>query len=140
MEKLRVVHYINQFFAGIGGEEKADTKPHVAETLPPISVQLNKLLGDDMEIVGTVVCGDTYFNENLESASAEVLGMIKGFDPQFGARPVKRVVQREVLNKLSKEILAGRISPDSHILLDCFDGEFVFRNQDVVDKEKKYFY
>ncbi len=83
MGKLRVVHYINQFFAGIGGEEKADTKPHVAENLPPISVQLNKLLGDDMEIVGTVVCGDTYFNENLDSASAEVLGMIKSFNPQF---------------------------------------------------------
>ncbi|GAA4319638.1 ATP-dependent chaperone ClpB [Pontixanthobacter gangjinensis] len=54
----------------------------------------------------------------------------KGFDPQFGARPVKRVVQREVLNKLSKEILAGRIHTDSIILLDEFDDELVFRNQE----------
>ncbi len=53
----------------------------------------------------------------------------KGFDPQFGARPVKRVIQREVLNKLSKEILAGNITTDSIILLDSFDGELVFRNQ-----------
>jgi ATP-dependent Clp protease ATP-binding subunit ClpB len=53
----------------------------------------------------------------------------KGFDPQFGARPVKRVIQREVLNKLSKEILAGKIATDSIILLDSFDGELVFRNQ-----------
>jgi ATP-dependent Clp protease ATP-binding subunit ClpB len=53
----------------------------------------------------------------------------KGFDPQFGARPVKRVIQREVLNKLSKEILAGKITTDSIILLDSFDGELVFRNQ-----------
>lgn len=53
----------------------------------------------------------------------------KGFDPQFGARPVKRVIQREVLNKLSKEILAGKIATDSIILLDAFDGELVFRNQ-----------
>ncbi|TRO65308.1 ATP-dependent chaperone ClpB [Christiangramia sabulilitoris] len=53
----------------------------------------------------------------------------KGFDPQFGARPVKRVVQREVLNKLSKEILAGNISTDSIILLDEFNDELVFRNQ-----------
>lgn len=83
MEKVRVVHYINQFFAGIGGEEKADTKPHIAENLPPISLQLNKLLGEDMEVVGTVVCGDTYFNENIESASTEVLEMIKQFKPQF---------------------------------------------------------
>ncbi|UPZ14107.1 ATP-dependent chaperone ClpB [Flavobacterium humidisoli] len=53
----------------------------------------------------------------------------KGYDPQFGARPVKRVVQREVLNQLSKEILAGNITTDSIILLDAFDGKLVFRNQ-----------
>jgi ATP-dependent Clp protease ATP-binding subunit ClpB len=53
----------------------------------------------------------------------------KGYDPQFGARPVKRVIQRDVLNKLSKEILSGNIATDSIILLDAFDGELVFRNQ-----------
>ncbi|MBF4515415.1 ATP-dependent chaperone ClpB [Flavobacterium sp. ANB] len=53
----------------------------------------------------------------------------KGFDPQFGARPVKRVIQREVLNQLSKEILAGKITTDSIILIDAFDGKLVFRNQ-----------
>jgi len=53
----------------------------------------------------------------------------KGYDPQFGARPVKRVIQREVLNMLSKEILAGKITTDSIILLDAFDGKLVFRNQ-----------
>ncbi|RKS23308.1 ATP-dependent Clp protease ATP-binding subunit ClpB [Flavobacterium endophyticum] len=53
----------------------------------------------------------------------------KGYDPQFGARPVKRVVQKEVLNELSKEILSGRITTDSIILLDSFDGKLVFRNQ-----------
>ncbi|WP_413998448.1 ATP-dependent chaperone ClpB [Flavobacterium sp. W1B] len=56
----------------------------------------------------------------------------KGYDPQFGARPVKRVIQRDVLNKLSKEILAGKITTDSIILLDAFDGELVFRNQTKV--------
>ncbi|MBB1151085.1 ATP-dependent chaperone ClpB [Myroides sp. NP-2] len=53
----------------------------------------------------------------------------KGYDPQFGARPVKRVVQREVLNKLSKEILAGHVKAESMILLDSFDDELVFRNK-----------
>jgi ATP-dependent Clp protease ATP-binding subunit ClpB len=53
----------------------------------------------------------------------------KGYDPQFGARPVKRVIQREVLNQLSKEILAGRVTTDSIVLLDSFDGQLVFRNQ-----------
>lgn len=83
MGKIRVVHYINQFYAGIGGEEKADTKPHVAETLPPISQQLQAKLGEELEIVGTVVCGDSYFNENLDEAKAEVLGMIKGLEPEL---------------------------------------------------------
>ncbi|WP_225035754.1 ATP-dependent chaperone ClpB [Winogradskyella sp. SM1960] len=53
----------------------------------------------------------------------------KGFNPEYGARPVKRVIQKEVLNQLSKEILAGRVSTDSIILLDEFDGQLVFRNQ-----------
>ena len=53
----------------------------------------------------------------------------KGYDPQFGARPVKRVIQREVLNQLSKEILAGKVTTDSVVLLDSFDGKLVFRNQ-----------
>ena len=52
----------------------------------------------------------------------------KGFDPQFGARPVKRVIQKEVLNELSKEILSGKISATNHILLDAFDDKIVFRN------------
>ena len=54
---------------------------------------------------------------------------VKGYDPQFGARPVKRVIQKEVLNELSKEILSGRIAIDSIILLDSFNGQLVFRNQ-----------
>ena len=52
-----------------------------------------------------------------------------GFDPQYGARPVKRTIQKEVLNMLSKEILAEKIKTDSIILLDQFDGKLIFRNQ-----------
>ncbi len=53
----------------------------------------------------------------------------KGYNPQFGARPIKRVIQKEVLNELSKEILAGKITPQSEIELDFSDGKFVFRNK-----------
>ncbi|CAA0163657.1 protein disaggregation chaperone [Tenacibaculum maritimum] len=53
----------------------------------------------------------------------------KGYQPEFGARPVKRVLQKEVLNTLSKEILSGKVTTDSIILLDAFDDELVFRNQ-----------
>lgn len=59
----------------------------------------------------------------------------KGYDPQFGARPVKRIIQREVLNQLSKEILAGKITTDSIILLDSFDNQLVFRNQNDKTEE-----
>jgi ATP-dependent Clp protease ATP-binding subunit ClpB len=51
-----------------------------------------------------------------------------GYDPMFGARPVKRVMQKQVLNELSKQILAGKVTKDSHIILDEFDHRLVFRN------------
>ena len=54
---------------------------------------------------------------------------MKGYQPEFGARPVKRVLQKEVLNALSKDILSGKITTDGIILLDCFDDKLVFRNQ-----------
>ncbi|TBN06368.1 ATP-dependent chaperone ClpB [Hyunsoonleella flava] len=59
----------------------------------------------------------------------------KGYNPEYGARPVKRVIQKEVLNALSKEILAGKVTTDSIILLDAFDDMLVFRNQsDLVEE------
>ncbi len=53
----------------------------------------------------------------------------KGYEPQFGARPVKRTIQKEVLNNMSKALLSGTIKADSIILLDAFDSKLVFRNQ-----------
>jgi len=67
MAKLKVVHYINQFFAGMGGEEKADVKPEVREGVVGPGMALSSVLGDQAEIVATVVCGDSYFNENLKT-------------------------------------------------------------------------
>jgi ATP-dependent Clp protease ATP-binding subunit ClpB len=63
-------------------------------------------------------------------ASDEALDWLAelGYDPQFGARPLKRVIQKRILNELSKEILAGNIDKDSKIKLDMFDHKFVFLN------------
>ncbi|RKD14312.1 ATP-dependent chaperone ClpB [Pelobium manganitolerans] len=63
-------------------------------------------------------------------ASEEALDWLAelGYDPQFGARPLKRVVQKRVLNELSKQILAGKVDRDSKIKLDVFDKNFVFMN------------
>lgn len=54
-----------------------------------------------------------------------------GYDPQFGARPLKRVIQRKILNELSKMILGGKVEKDKKIIVDAFDGQIVFRNAPV---------
>ena len=60
----------------------------------------------------------------------------KGYNPEYGARPVKRVIQKEVLNALSKEILSGKVTTDSIILLDAFNDELVFRNESELSPKK----
>ncbi len=52
-----------------------------------------------------------------------------GFDPQFGARPLKRLIQKEIVNQLSKRILAGDVDKNVPVLVDVFDGVVVFRNE-----------
>ena len=67
-------------------------------------------------------------------ASEEALDWLSqlGYDPQFGARPLKRVIQKRILNELSKEILSGKIDKDSKIKLDVFDNQFVFLNNELI--------
>jgi glycine reductase len=83
MSKLRVVHYINQFFAGIGGEEKADYKPEVREGFVGPGMAINNLMKEEAEVVTTIICGDSYFNENVEEAKAEVIKMVKDAKPDL---------------------------------------------------------
>jgi ATP-dependent Clp protease ATP-binding subunit ClpB len=52
-----------------------------------------------------------------------------GFDPQFGARPLKRLIVREIVNQLSRRILAGDIEKEHPVTVDVFDGVVVFRNE-----------
>ena len=59
-----------------------------------------------------------------------------GFDPQFGARPIKRMIQKELLNELSRQIIAGTLEPDKPQVIDVFDGRIVFRAP-VDDKEEQ---
>ena len=63
-------------------------------------------------------------------ASEEALDWLAqlGYDPQFGARPLKRVIQKRILNELSKSILSGKVDKESRIKLDMFDNQFVFMN------------
>lgn len=83
MSKIKIVHYINQFFAQIGGEEKADIKPELREGVVGPGLAFNQAFGDEAEIVATIICGDSYFNENLEKAQAEVIEMVKSKNPDM---------------------------------------------------------
>ena len=58
-----------------------------------------------------------------------------GYDPFFGARPVKRVIQKQVLNELSKALLAGKINTDQNVIMDIFDGKIVFRKPVLAAEE-----
>ena len=88
MAKYKIVHYINQFFAGIGGEDKADFKPEVREEVIGPGLALQAELGDDYRIVATVICGDNYFGENLDTATDIIVEMVKKYNPDvFVAGP-----------------------------------------------------
>ena len=58
----------------------------------------------------------------------------QGYDPQFGARPLKRLIQKQIINSLSKRILAGDIDKSKTVLVDVFDGVVVFRNEEEAVK------
>lgn len=82
MTKYRIVHYINQFYAGIGGEEKAHIEPFHQEGPVGPGQAFSGALKEKAEIVGTVVCGDSYFNEN-DDAINTVIDMIASYKPDL---------------------------------------------------------
>lgn len=88
----RILHYINQFFAGVGGEDKADLPPEIREGAVGPGIGLAKLLGADVEIVATIVCGDNYCVSHQEEVGGFIVealgsyaarGLIAG--PAFNA-------------------------------------------------------
>jgi len=87
-KKYRVVHYLNQFYAGIGGEEKANIPPLIKEGAVGPGRPLQQALGEEGEIVATVVCGDSYFAENIEAAAETVVEPVSRYKPDvFVAGP-----------------------------------------------------
>jgi betaine reductase len=83
MEKLRVVHYVNQFFGGVGGEEAAHSPPEAKEGPVGPGEVLKEALGERGEVVATVICGDNYFAEDMERAAEEVFGLIEAHRPDL---------------------------------------------------------
>jgi betaine reductase len=81
--KARVVHYVNQFFGQVGGEEKADIAPFLKEKVTGPSQLLKELLGEKGDVIATIVCGDNYFSNNAERAKNEVLHLIASLKPNL---------------------------------------------------------
>ncbi len=79
----RIVHYVNQFFAGLGGEESAGTPPGALEGAVGPGRLLQTLLGEGAGIVATVHCGDDRFSENEEEATARLLELVKAAEPDL---------------------------------------------------------
>jgi len=77
------MHYINQFYAQIGGEEKADYMPELREGIIGPGVALSGVFGDDATITHTVICGDSYFGENIEEAKETILKMVEQVKPDL---------------------------------------------------------
>ena len=78
----KAIHYINQFFGGIGGEDKADFKPVLKEGVVGPGMALNSLM-KEVQITHTIICGDNYMGSNKEEAIAEIMDLIKGLDFDF---------------------------------------------------------
>lgn len=83
MGKIRVVHYLNQFFGQIGGEDKANVPPEDREGPVGPGMAFRGALGDEVEIVGTIICGDSYYNENEEEAKKDILERVKKYEPDL---------------------------------------------------------
>lgn len=82
-DKFKVLYYVNQFFGQVGGEDKADMKPVFKEGVVGPSLGFNENIKDIGEVVGTIICGDNYFNEHKEDALEDILNIIKKVSPDI---------------------------------------------------------
>jgi betaine reductase len=81
MGRVKVVHYLNQFFGQIGGEDKAGISPQLKEGPTPVGKLLEKESGDHFEVVRTIICGDNYAAEHLDEVEAIVLKWVEEVRP-----------------------------------------------------------
>lgn len=82
-KKIRAVHYLNQFFGQIGGEDKAHTEPFSKDGAVGPGLLFQQILGGEVEIVGTVICGDNYFSEHMGQSTDALLALIKSYEPEL---------------------------------------------------------
>lgn len=114
---IKVVQYINQFFAQIGGEEMAHVKPEVREGAVGPGTAFEKAFKGEATIVATIVCGDSYFGEHSKEAKKTIMEMIKQYEPDlFIAGPAFNAgrygfacasISKEVQDQLNIPVLTG---------------------------------
>ena len=80
---LKIVHFLNQFFAGLGGEDHAEVGPQMRDGLVGPGMAIQKAMGDQGTIIATIVCGDNFFAENIETATDQVLELIAPLKPDL---------------------------------------------------------
>lgn len=81
--KIKAVHFLNQFFGGLGGEERADAEVVTKEGPVGPGMVLENALADQGQVVATVICGDNYFNENVEKATDEIIKTVSSYQPDL---------------------------------------------------------
>ena len=82
-QKFRVVHYLNQFFAQVGGEEKADIGPELRAGAIGPGRALQQALGKSAEVVATIYCGDNYFAEHQDEVIGDLCRRMAEYKPDL---------------------------------------------------------
>jgi glycine reductase len=140
-KKIKVVHYLNQFFGGLGGEEKAHLGPRSMEGPVGPGRAIAQALGGEGEVAGTVICGDNFFAEKTEEALRDILQRISSFRPnlllagpafnagRYGAAAGE--VCRAVQNELKIPSVAAMFEENPGV--DLFRGDvYIVRTEDSV--------
>jgi len=117
--KLRVVHYLNQFFAGVGGEDRAGEAPQVRAGAVGPGQALQRVLGNAAEIVATVYCGDNFFSEREDAAAATVVELIRRHEPDL-------VVAGPAFNAGRYGVACGRVcqAVEDHLSVPAVTGMY----------------
>lgn len=82
-DKFKVIYYVNQFFGQIGGEEKAGMEPIYKKEVIGPALGFSGLIKDEGEVIGTIICGDNYFNESKEEALKYIINVVKENNPDI---------------------------------------------------------
>lgn len=136
---FKVLYYVNQFFGQVGGEDKAGMEPEFRKEHVGVTMQFDKSLNDDGEVIGTIICGDNYFNENKEEALSAIIKMVEENKPDvFVAGPAFNAgrygmacadIVNEVYEKFEIPVVTG-MYPENPGLDVCKETAYVVETTD----------